>query len=114
MCHQRAVRVVRNQSWQRMERIQLVDRQAPSRSAIGINELPNLELPGGGEPPKVHEVVALTKANSQKFVFLSKTRQTSVNIERSKQRLGLKGLCGVDCDGRGEGLAFFVMILSWT
>ena len=90
-----------------MERIQIVDRRPPSRTVIGINELPNLELPGGVEPPKVHEVVALTKPNSPKSVFLSKTRQTSVNIERLKLRLGLKGFCGVDCDGRGGGLALF-------
>lgn len=62
---------------------------------------------GAGNRRTVREVVALTKANSPKFVFLSETRQTSVNMERLKWRLGLKGFCGVDCDGRGGGLALF-------
>uniref|UniRef100_A0A453JPI0 Endonuclease/exonuclease/phosphatase domain-containing protein n=1 Tax=Aegilops tauschii subsp. strangulata TaxID=200361 RepID=A0A453JPI0_AEGTS len=62
---------------------------------------------GAGNRRTVREVGALVKAHSPSLVFLSETRQTSVKVERMKWKLGLKGFCGVDCEGRGGGLALF-------
>ena len=62
---------------------------------------------GAGNRRTVREVGALVKAHSPSLVFLAETRQTSVKVERMKWKLGLKGFCGVDCEGRGGGLALF-------
>ena len=62
---------------------------------------------GVGNHRTVREVGALVKSHSPSFVFLAETRQTCAKIERLRWRLGLKGFCGVDCKGRGGGLALF-------
>ena len=61
---------------------------------------------GAGNRWTVREVGALVKAHSPRLFFLAETRQTSVKVERMKWKLGLKGFCGVDCEGRGGGLAW--------
>src|SRR3954468_10990303 len=62
---------------------------------------------GVGNPRTVREVVALSKANNPKLVFLCETRQASEKVEKLKWRLNLKGFHGVDSDGRSGGLTLF-------
>ncbi|KAE8821732.1 hypothetical protein D1007_00140 [Hordeum vulgare] len=59
---------------------------------------------GVGNRRIVREVRALVKAHSPRLVFLAETRQPSAKVESLRWKLGLKGFCGVDSDGRG-GLA---------
>lgn len=49
-------------------------------------------------------MLALSKANVPKFVFLCETRSTIAKMEKLKWRLGLKGFAGVSSDGRSGGL----------
>ena len=60
-----------------------------------------------GNRRTVREVRALVKAHSPRLVFLAETRQPSRKVEGLRWKLGLKGFCGVDSDGRGGGLALF-------
>ena len=76
------------------------------RKTAGHNEYPILELLGG-DRRTVREVLALSKANNPKLVFLCETRKVSVKVEKLRWRLGLKGFHGVDSDGRSGGLALF-------
>uniref|UniRef100_A0A453EDJ8 Endonuclease/exonuclease/phosphatase domain-containing protein n=1 Tax=Aegilops tauschii subsp. strangulata TaxID=200361 RepID=A0A453EDJ8_AEGTS len=62
---------------------------------------------GGGNRRTVREVLALSKANSPKLVFLRETRQASEKVEKLKWRLGMRGFCGVGSDGLSGGLALF-------
>lgn len=62
---------------------------------------------GVGNRRTVQEVLALSKANIPKLVFLCETRQAANKVEKMKWRLGLKGFCGVSSDGFSGGLALF-------
>lgn len=62
---------------------------------------------GAANRRSVRVVGALAKAHSPRFVFLSETRQSSAKAEKIKWKLGLRDFCGVDCEGRGGGLALF-------
>ena len=67
-----------------------------------------MELPGGGGDCRAgREVLALSKGNNPKLVFVCETRQEATKIEKMKWRLGLKGFHGVSSDGRSGGLALF-------
>lgn len=80
-----------------------MDRLPPVRRTSGNNESIKLELPGGNRRT-FRVVLALSKANSPKF--LCETRQAAVKVENLKWRLGLKGFCGVDSVGQ-SGLPLF-------
>ena len=62
---------------------------------------------GVGNRRTVREVLALTKENNPKVVFLYETRQTANKVEKMRWRLSLKGFHGVESDGRCGGLALF-------
>ena len=60
-----------------------------------------------GDRRTVREVLALSKANNPKLVFLHETRQDATKVEKLKWRLALKCFHGVSSDGRSGGLALF-------
>ena len=77
------------------------------RSCAGNNEFHNLELSGVGNRQTVREMLAVSKANIPKLVFLCETRQAVDKMEKLRWRLGLKGFCGVSSFGLSGGLALY-------
>ena len=55
----------------------------------------------------VHELLALSKANSMGLVFLCETRQASTKMEKLKWILGTEGFAGVGSDRRSGRIALF-------
>ena len=62
---------------------------------------------GAGNRQTVREVLALSKTNVPKLVFLCETTQAADKIEKIRWRLGLKGFCGVSSVGLSGGLALY-------
>ena len=62
---------------------------------------------GGGNSRAVRELATVCQSRSPMFVFLCETRQKETKMRRIRNRLGLKGFCGVDSDGLSEGLALY-------
>uniref|UniRef100_A0ACD5Y7A5 Uncharacterized protein n=1 Tax=Avena sativa TaxID=4498 RepID=A0ACD5Y7A5_AVESA len=62
---------------------------------------------GAGNKPTVHDLVAMVAATKARLVFLCETRQKANKVRRLRNRLGLRGFCGVDSDGLSGGLALF-------
>ena len=49
----------------------------------------------------------MCRSHSPMFVFLCETQQKEAKMRRIRNRLGLKGFCGVDSDGLSGGLAVY-------
>ena len=62
---------------------------------------------GGGNSRTVHELATICQSHSPNLVFLCETRQKAEKMRRIRDRLGLKGFCGVDTEGMSGGLALF-------
>ncbi|XBJ16282.1 hypothetical protein VPH35_007949 [Triticum aestivum] len=62
---------------------------------------------GGEGGCAVCEVLALSKANNPKLVFLCETRQALDKVEKLRWRLGVKGFHAVSSDERSGGLTLF-------
>ena len=74
---------------------------------LWYDEYTHMELAGGRNRRIVHDVLALSQANSPKLVFLSETRQDVNKVQNIKWRLGLEGFCGVSTNGLSGGLALY-------